>query len=264
MSNVAKINNDLESRRLQRNMTDTQKKNSNNVKEGKIINSFVKDPLLSLDETIDTLVISQERIELPQKVFEEEEKKNNSLLKIGGAAIGSMALIGGFTGMIKNFSQKKYQSSQEYLLPGITRNHCINDEIHQGIFSMIQSPNRKTILSCIGVISLSATAFLAKTFIDGYRDVWVKKKEADIQKNLQENLIEVETQAFSGKIQIIRSMLSTKAQEFSKVLNEKHKRPTFTSNEKTKKEEENKQQKWILPALGAINYRARLSFCKKS
>ena len=180
MNKIPKINNDFESRRLQRNMTDTQKKNSNNIKEGKIVNSFVKDPLLSLDETIDTLVISQEKIELPEKVYEKEEKKNNSLLKIAGAAVGSMALIGSFTGAIKNFSQKKYQSSQEYLLPGITRNHCINDEIHQGIFSMIQSPNRKTILSCIGVICLSATAFLAKTFIDGYKDVWIKKREADI------------------------------------------------------------------------------------
>ena len=41
MSTVQKINNDYESKRLQRNMTDTQKRNSNYVKEGKIVNSFV-------------------------------------------------------------------------------------------------------------------------------------------------------------------------------------------------------------------------------
>jgi len=60
--------------------------------------------------------------------------------------------------------------------------------------------------------------FMGKMFIDGFKEVWVKKREADIQKNLQENLIEVETQSFSGKIQIIRSMLSKKAEEFSEYL----------------------------------------------
>ena len=84
---------------------------------------------------------------------------------------------------------------------------------------MIQSPNRRTILAAIGVITLGAMAFIGKTFIDGYRDVWLKKREADIQKNLQENLIAVETQSFSGKIQIIRSMLSNKASIFKENLN---------------------------------------------
>ena len=37
----------------------TQKKNSNYIKEGKLVNAFVKDPNLSLDETIDTLVYSK-------------------------------------------------------------------------------------------------------------------------------------------------------------------------------------------------------------
>ena len=203
MTNIPKINNDSESKRIQRNMTDTQKKNSNYIKEGKLVNAFVKDPNLSLDETLDTLVISQKEIELPVKLSEKEEKKDKSLLYISTASLLTMGLIGGFTGLIKNFSKKKLNSSEEFLLPGITRNHCINDEIHQSIFSMIQSPNRRTILASIGVITLATMAFLSKTFIDGFRDVWVKRKEADIQKNLQEKLIEVETQSFSGKMQII-------------------------------------------------------------
>ena len=94
------------------------------------------------------------------------------------------------------------------------------DRVKESIFSMIQSPNRKTILAAVGVISLAAMAFMLKTFADGFKEVWVKKKEADIQKNLQENLIAVETQSFSGKMQIIRSMLSSKANLFSKELNQ--------------------------------------------
>ena len=221
---IPKVNQDLESSRHQKNMTNTQKKNDTYVKEGVIVNSFVKDPLLEgpratvLDETYDTLVISDKNIDLPERVFEKEDKKVNPLLPLCFATIGVMGLLGGFTAMMKKFSKGKLESSKEYLLPGITRNHCINDEIHQSIFSMIQSPNRKTILASLGVITLGSMAFMGKIFIDGFKEVWVKKQEADIQKNLQENLIAVETQSFSGKIQIIRSMLSSKANMFSKEL----------------------------------------------
>ena len=199
-------------------MTNTQKRNDTYVKEGVIVNSFVKDPLLSLDETCDTLVISGGQIELPQKVFEFEEKTSNPIAPICAATVGVMGLLGIFTAMMKKFSEGRLESTKEYLLPGITRNHCINNEIHQSIFSMIQSPNRKTILASLGVITLGATAFTGKIFIDGFKEVWIKKQEADIQKNLQENLIAVETQSFSGKIQIIRSMLASKAKIFSKEL----------------------------------------------
>lgn len=237
MTTVQKINNDAESNRMSKNMTSTQQKNFSNIKEGKLVNAFVKDPLLSLDETLDTLVISDTKINLPDKVFEKEGVNNNGMKYLAAASLGAMGLISGFTAMIKSFSKKKLDSTKEYLLPGITRNHCINDEVHQSIFSMIQSPNRRTILAAIGVITLGSMAFIGKNFIDGYKEVWVKKREADIQKNLQENLIEVETQSFSGKIQIIRSMLSAKAQAFA---------PTFRGKKQDEKNNETKF--WLLGA----------------
>ena len=96
---------------------------------------------------------------------------------------------------------------------------------------MVQSPNRKTILAALGVITLGSMAFIGKNFIDGFKEVWVKKREADIQKNLQENLIEVETQSFSGKIQIIRSMLSSKAKTFSDSLSFKGEKKDKNTND---------------------------------
>lgn len=215
---IPKINQDAEATRHQKNMTNTQKRNDSNIKEGVIVNSFIKDPLLSLDETCDTLIISQTNIEMPQKVYEKDTKQRDPLIPLCIATVGVMALLGGFTAMMKKFSKGKLENTKEYLLPGITRNHCINDEVHQSIFSMIQSPNRKTILASLGVITLGSMAFMGKIFIDGFKDVWIKKQEANIQKNLQESLIEVETQSFSGKIQIIRSMLSSKAKIFSQEL----------------------------------------------
>lgn len=229
---IPKINQDIESTRHQRNMTNTQKRNDSNIKEGVIVNSFVKDPLLSLDETCDTLIISNTNIDLPQKIFEKETKEKNPLIPLCIATVSVMGLLGGFTTMMKRFSKGKLENSKEYLLPGITRNHCINDEVHQSIFSMIQSPNRKTILASLGVITLGSMAFMGKIFIDGFKDVWIKKQEADIQKNLQESLIEVETQSFSGKIQIIRSMLSSKAKSFSEELTFKAENSRTKGNDK--------------------------------
>ena len=212
---IQKINQDLDSKRQQKNMTNTQKRNNYFIKEGTIVNSYVKDPNLSLDETYDSLVISKNQIALPKKLEEKENNSINPIYPICGITVGIMGFLGAFTAMMKKFSKGKLESSKEYLLPGITRNHCINDEIHQSIFSMIQSPNRKTILAALGVITLGSMAFMGKIFIDGFKEIWVKKQEADIQKNLQENLIAVETQSFSGKLQIIRSMLSSKAKVFT-------------------------------------------------
>ena len=229
---IQKINQDLDSTRQQKNMTNTQKRNNYFVKEGVIVNSYVKDPNLSLDETYDSLVISKNQIELPEKLNEKDNNSINPIYPICGATVGVMGLLAGFTAMMRRFSKGKLESSKEYLLPGITRNHCINDEIHQSIFSMIQSPNRKTILASLGVITLGAMAFMGKIFIDGFKEVWVKKQEADIQKNLQENLIAVETQSFSGKLQIIRSMLSSKAKMFTDEL-------SFKSNRQIDNKENN-------------------------
>ena len=59
---------------------------------------------------------------------------------------------------------------------------------------------------------------MGKTFFDGFKEVWVKKREADIQKNMQEKLINIETQSFAGKMQITRSMLAEKALELNNYL----------------------------------------------
>ena len=109
---IPKINQDLESKRHQKNMTNTKKRNDTYVKEGIIVNSYVKDPLLSLDETCDTLVISNTNIDLPQKVYEKEIKKGNPLIPLCAATIGVMGLLGGFTAMMKKFSKGRLESTK--------------------------------------------------------------------------------------------------------------------------------------------------------
>ena len=211
---------DGETLRQQRNLTTQQRKTNAYIKEGVLVNNFIKDNTengVNLNETYDTLVISQ-NVKMPEKLQEDIKPKEKSLLPISAAAVGVMTGVALLTAFIRRNTKINMESAIRKVekLPTTTRNVAINDETHQAIYRMIRNPTPKTILAGSGVLALSAMAFMGKTFFDGYKDVWVKKKEADIQKNLQEKLVDVETQSFSGKIQIIRSLLSEKAGELGR------------------------------------------------
>ena len=206
------ITNDIESQRIKRNLTQTQKKVADSVKEGILVNSN-----LPLSESYNSLLIA-DTVELPDKLYEKNTKKEKGLLPIAGATVGFMAVLTGITGLIKKSSKDAIDVDLAKKLPSLTRNVCINKEMDQAIYRLVANPNKKTAMAAAGLGVLSSMAFMGKTFCEGFRDVWVKKKEADIQKDLQENLIAVETQSFSGKMQIIRSMLADKAKEFNGAL----------------------------------------------
>lgn len=211
---------DNEQNRAQRNLTSSQKRAQALTKEGVVVNSFIKEPNVNMNDLKDSLIIS-DCARMPEKINEQPKSKVGNLIPIAAIATGTMGAITLLSMFIKrNAKVNLGDILPEKKLPTLTRNLAINEETHQAIYQMVQCPNQKTILAGVGVLTLSAMAFMGKIFIDGFKDVWVKKKEADIQKNLQENLISVETQSFSGKIQIIRSMLSDKAKDFEQYLNE--------------------------------------------
>lgn len=211
---------DNETIRQQKNLTRAQKKANLNTKEGVLVNSFIIDTApnsLTLNDTIDTLVISKSS-QMPEKLYEKENKGEKSLIPISTIALGVMGSIAGLTALINHSAKINLNINALKRLQPTVRNVAINDEPIQALYRIIECPNWKTITAGTGVFVLTAMAFMAKTFFDGFRDVWVKKKEADIQKNLQEKLVDIETQSFAGKIGITRSMLSQKAIELSKYL----------------------------------------------
>lgn len=212
---------DGETMRQQRNLTGVQKRNNNKTKEAVIVNSFIKpeDKFLTLDDSRDSLVIS-ENTELPEQLNEKVSRPERNILPISALAIGVMGIFAGISMFVKRNAKITNEIAKEKWITSFTRNISINEETVQALVQMVQNPNKKTVRAGLGVLTLTATAFMGKTFIDGFKEVWVKKKEADIQKNLQEQLIAVETKAFSGKIQIIRNSLSEKTKLFSKYISE--------------------------------------------
>jgi len=256
---------DAESRRQQKNMTNSQRKVNNSLKEGVIVNSFYKETPQSIDlhDTYDALIISQDA-QMPSKLLEKESSKEKNLLPISALVLGVMGAVTLMTAFVRRSAKINLSIDQAKRLPATTRNVALNEETHQAIYQMVQAPNQKTILAGAGVLTLTAMAFMGKTFLDGFKDVWIKRKEADIQKDLQENLIDVETQSFSGKMQIIRGMLSKRAGEFEKYLaddNEpilpnfgrKKLNPlSFMGAEQNKEKNKNSNLKYIALGLGTF------------
>ncbi len=228
MNNISQFR-DAETLRQQRNMTTSQRKNNSNVKEGVVVNTFIKDcPECNVDlnDTYDSLIIS-DSIRLPKQLKEDKITTEKSLLPLSATALAVTGIITAATAFISRNAKISTKLAEEKWVPTLTRNISINDETAQAIFQMVTNPNHKTIKAGAGVLTLTAMAFMGKTFFDGFKEVWVKKKEADIQKNLQEKLINIETQSFAGKIQITRNMLSEKAKELSNYLSQEKILPNF-------------------------------------
>ncbi len=210
--------NDAETLRQQRNLTSSQKKNNLTTKEGVLVNNCVKDKECTLDNSKDTFIIS-DKVPMPQKLYQDESSVDKKLIPLSGIALSVMGSIAILTAFLNHSAKVSVGLAKEKWLPSVTRNVQLSNEMYQVIYQFVQNPNQKTFIAGAGVLALTAMSFMGKTFFDGYKDVWVKRKEADIQKNLQENLIDVETQSFSGKMQIIRSMLSKYTADFEKYIN---------------------------------------------
>lgn len=209
---------DAETIRQQRNLTNSQKRTTVETKEGFLVDNYIKDSdTTNLNETMDSLVISK-NTKMPEKLYE-NDKARKSLLPISAISLGVMSAIAGVAGLVHHSSKVNLTMDALKRVPPTVRNVAINEETIQALYRIVECPNYKTIQAGIGVFALTAMAFMGKTFFDGFKEVWVKKREADIQKNLQERLIDIETQSFGGKIQITRSMLSKKAIELSRYLN---------------------------------------------
>jgi len=225
---------DAEIARQKRNLTDSQKKKAEATKEGVVVNELIKEPKnVDMNDLYNSLVISNDA-KMPEKLYESKYTKEKSIIPISLISTGVMAAMALVSLIAKKSAKANLTIKTTQKLPSLTRNLAMNQETHQAMYQMVQCPNQKTILAAVGILTISSMGFMGKMFIDGFKDIWVKKREADIQKNLQENLVAVETQSFSGKIQIIRGMLSEKAREFNEYLSFKRENPPafrqFNSN----------------------------------
>lgn len=227
---------DLE--RQNKNKTQSQQKQMGKVLEGVVVNNFIKDESkssididnLNIDDICNTLVIPDTFSKNPvlnsgasdnDKTFEEEKSSMlKSALPIAAITVG---VIGGALGLTALFKKSASSLNSKNLtrgekLPLLGMNMNIREEHEFAAYMALRNPNKKTILAMIGVFLVSGITLIGKNFIDAIKDIWVKKREADANKYLQESLINIETRAFAGKLDVVREELVNKANYFKEAL----------------------------------------------
>ena len=140
------INQDLESQRMRRNQTLTQQKVTNSLREGAILNAN-----LPLSESYNSLMIA-DSVELPNKLYEKDNKKEKSILPIAGITVGIMGGLAAVTGLFAKSAKDAVDVDLAKKLPHMTRNVCVNKEMDQAIYRLVANPTKKTAMAACSVL----------------------------------------------------------------------------------------------------------------
>lgn len=253
---------DLSTRRDLRNNPETGTKKILDNKSGMILNAT------GLHDLRDRYVFADKSFGLPKDIFKEE--KNDELEKSTNKALLISSLFtAGVTGILalaskialskaksklkipklenlndlkkivedialnKNLKNAVSDSTKE--IPDIGRNMNLCKEEFFVAYMTCRTPDVKNILSALAFFAFSSTGFILKNFVDGAKEIWVRKKEADIDRDLREDLIDAETKAFKGKNDIIAGMINSVLEKVEKASNkETFKGGNFTARNKQK------------------------------
>ena len=226
----------------------------NDTLKGVILNNHIKQDSFECVDNFDRIsneLLIPSKIELVKTKKCEDKKESfdfkkalKPILITAGVTLGAISLI---SLSINNYS-KILAKKDDVIRPGdLARNINILEEPHFAMYRMLRDPNAKNIAGFIGVSLMSVVTLVSKNVVDAIKEIWIKKQNCDIEADLQENLIEVETKAFAGKLNVVNTLLSDTTKYFKNVLsNEKTQRPSFKGNIK---KEENKEKKNIKPIL---------------
>ena len=196
--------------------------------KGVLLNNFIKNsqtPNLSFDEIQDSLLICEDQKYSPSPSLKKDEKASFDIKKaMKPLLIGTGVVLAGCFGIsavLKKSSQRLLETKSFEQLPDLAINMNIQEEPQFAIYRAIRDPNYRNILGATGVFLMSGITIACKNFVDGAKEIWLKKRGADIERDLQENLIEVEKNSFSGKLQTVNEMLKNNMKYFENVINPK-------------------------------------------
>ena len=210
-----------------RYLTNRQLKQKNATLEGVVVNNFIKDSdnrnETNLDDTYNALVISDNEDINIDKFIDKDLKSDvyntkKALLPLIISTAGIFASSALLSLLFKKSAIKNLNVPTVKQLPAMGMNLNIVEETGFATYMALRDPNRQNILAAIAVFAFSALTLTAKKFIEGIKEIWVKKQDAQVQKELQENLVEVEARAFSGKLAIQRNILAQSGNYFKSAL----------------------------------------------
>ena len=81
---------------------------------------------------------------MPSRLYEKDITPEKSILPISALSVGVMGTIALLAAFVKHNTKINLKIVDEKRLPPTTRNVAINEETHQALYQMIQSPPLKT------------------------------------------------------------------------------------------------------------------------
>lgn len=241
MSKITAIKEPKQVQNSNKKQTNKQKM-SQMSKDGILVDNFVKDKnygnSVDFDEICDKLLISENsqnksnNQNLPQK---SSFNMKNALMPLFVGTAFIFAGAAGLSGVLAKSSKALNNIKPSEQLPDLARNMNIKQEPQFATYRMLRDPSTKNIIGAGAVFLFSGMTAVAKNLVDGVKEVWIKKRQADIERDLQESLIETETKSFAGKIQATNDLLRENITYFKNVLSD----VSFKGKD-TKKNDENK------------------------
>ncbi len=204
--------------------------------QGVLVNTHLRDDkytTVDFNEVCDSLMISQNQTTtpLPKYTPKESEKSFDIKKAILPLVLGTgvvMLTAMGVSFAMRKFAQKKldlknitpdvFNKLKIETPPDMALNYNIKQEPEFAIYRILRDPSSTNIVAAAAIFLMSGITVTAKNLVDGAKDIWVKKQEADIERDLQENLISVETKSFSGKLQEVNRQLREKIDYFKNAL----------------------------------------------
>ncbi len=173
--------NDGELVRQQRNLTNSQRKNIQTTREGVLVNNLIKDKEVNLSDTKDSYLIS-DSVDLPLELYKDNKIIDKKLVPLSAIALGVMSTVAIITGFARQSAKIAKNLPSEKWLPPVTRNVQLSKEMHQLVYQYIQNPNKKNFTGRARGFNFVNHGVYGQDVFDGYKDIWVKRKEANIQK----------------------------------------------------------------------------------
>lgn len=206
----------------------------NKTLQGVLINNHVRNSAsetnFSFNDIQDSLLIcdSDKFYSKKEKQNDEQESSFNIKKALLPTLAGTALLVGGCFGLstVLKKSTKYLLNTKNYeQLPDLAINMNIKQEPEFAIYRAIRDPNSKNLIGAAAVFLMSGITIGCKNFVEGAKEVWLKKQSADIEKDLQEKLIDVETNAFSGKLKVVNDLMNNNVKYFDSILNTKKDEP---------------------------------------
>ena len=214
----------------------------NTTLKGVLVNSHLKywntNEKITFNDIQDSLLINNSDKYYNRQKDENKKAEFNTNKVLMPVITGTIVMLGGVFALstwLKRASSNLLKTKNFEQLPDLAINMNIREEPQFAIYRAIRDPNFKNLLGAIGVFFMSGITLAGKNFVDGIKEIWIKKRSADIENNLQENLISVERDAFSGKLKVVNDIMNDSIKYFDKIINNQNTKEQTSFSKDTKR-----------------------------